>query len=140
MSRTLDLSSNPLVDINTTPLVDVMLVLLIIFMITAPMLAQRLPVPMPESTEQPAAPKLDVRLELRDSGAVPTPWLDGEAMHPAEARALLQALGVREVEDQPRLLIDAEPGIAFEHVAAWMSVGQQAGLQRVGLAEVSESR
>ena len=46
-------SGAPIADINTTPLVDVMLVLLIIFMITAPLMANKIPVVLPEAANEP---------------------------------------------------------------------------------------
>ena len=62
--------SSPMVDINTTPLVDVMLVLLIIFMITAPLLAHKVRINLPQQSTDPAdKSKIEQkRLELRDLG------------------------------------------------------------------------
>ena len=55
-------SSQPLSDINVTPFVDVMLVLLVIFMVTAPMFSQGLPVNLPQA----AAPALTSAEPLKD--------------------------------------------------------------------------
>ena len=60
----------PMSDINTTPLVDVMLVLLIIFLITVPVVLQTVPVELPKVTYQPTATKPEnVLLSVRGDGA-----------------------------------------------------------------------
>jgi len=61
----------PLADINVTPLVDVMLVLLIVFMITAPMLAQGLKVDLPQArASKPVNPKDPIVVSITKSGGV----------------------------------------------------------------------
>src|SRR5947199_3302270 len=64
--------SGPMADINVTPLVDVMLVLLIIFMITAPMLTHRIKIDLPQPTNNPP-PQIDnppepITLSVRSNG------------------------------------------------------------------------
>ncbi len=60
----------PLAEINVTPLVDVMLVLLIVFMITAPLLATGMHVDLPEAKAAPVDPKEPVVITVRRDGAV----------------------------------------------------------------------
>ena len=66
-------SGGPMADINVTPLVDVMLVLLIIFMITAPMLSHKIKIDLPQpnpNVVNPENPPDPVRLQIRQDGSL----------------------------------------------------------------------
>jgi biopolymer transport protein ExbD/biopolymer transport protein TolR len=69
-SRNGDVLYQPLAEINVTPLVDVMLVLLIVFMITAPLLATGMRVDLPQAKAAPVDPKEPVVVTVRKEGSV----------------------------------------------------------------------
>ena len=90
----------PMADINVTPFVDVMLVLLIIFMVTAPMLVTGVPVELPESRanalEQPEEP---IEIAIDQSG---TTYIDGTLVAPSELPARLEEIAGAQDAAKPR--------------------------------------
>lgn len=82
----------PIHEINVTPLVDVFLVLLVIFMITAPVLKSALEVGLPPSASASVRVEEGLTVELRADGAL---WFEGAAVAPAELPARLQAAALR---------------------------------------------
>ena len=117
-------------DINVTPLVDVMLVLLIIFMIAAPMMTQGVDVDLPETTTQP--------LRQTDNPLVITVAKDGE-IHFDDiqvSRALLaqqlQDLAGRRGTEQV-ILLRADREVAYGLVAAVMADVKEAGFNHLGM-------
>lgn len=123
--------ASPIAQINVTPLVDVMLVLLIIFMITAPTLTQRLllslPQPMPNPPPPPTAP---LRLGIAADGAL---WFDGQAISSERFAAEVAFLGAR--VQPPGIEIAAADSVAYEHVVDVLGTIKAAGIRRVGFAE-----
>ncbi|MEO8032871.1 MAG: ExbD/TolR family protein [Acidobacteriota bacterium] len=119
-----------LAEINVTPLVDVMLVLLIIFMVTAPMLTQGLTVELPaaEGTSFEMASANPAKISIAGSGAV---YLDGTAVG---ARNLEQTLGTmlrgRRVK---RALLEADNSVPYGRVVAVLDVMNKAGVQQLGM-------
>ncbi|MDR2032785.1 MAG: biopolymer transporter ExbD, partial [Azoarcus sp.] len=95
-------TSRPMVDINTTPLVDVMLVLLIIFLVTAPLMTQTIKVDLPQASAQPDAEPETVRLTLDASGAL---FWNDEAVAAADADPKT-ALATLEARLQPMAAAD----------------------------------
>ena len=122
----------PMAEINVTPMVDVMLVLLIIFMVTAPLLASGVQVDLPESKaaalEQNAEP---VTLSIDTSGTI---YLDDQAV-PAEALgARLRQIAARSGEaGGPRIFLRADQGLDYGRVMAVMGELDAAGLRRIAL-------
>ena len=111
-------------EINVTPLVDVMLVLLIIFMITVPVMKQAVHVQLP----QPLDPKPQaVRLSIDAQGRYA---LDQARVSLDDLRVQLSQLAAR--EPQPALHIWADRQARYDAVAQGLSVAQRAGLQKVG--------
>jgi biopolymer transport protein ExbD len=116
-------------DINTTPLVDVMLVLLIIFLITVPVITKSVKVELPNASNIPTqtTPK-DVVLSVDAGGNY---YLGGEAVPDREA--LLRRIAQEAVKvPQPELHIRADRGARFEHVGRALFIVQQGGLVKVG--------
>ena len=115
-------------EINMTPLVDVMLVLLIIFIITIPVMKHSVNVDLPVAKNQPQVIQPQtVRLSVDAQGL----YVWNEA--PVEASALaglLQAEAAR--EPQPELHIRGDKAVRYEHVAKVMASAQQAGLRKIG--------
>ena len=117
-------------EINVTPLVDVMLVLLIIFMITAPMLTQGLTVQLPsaEGKSFELASSQPAKITVSASGAV---FLDGT---PAGSANLDTTLGPmlrgRRVK---RALLEADRGVPYGRVVAVLDVMTRAGVEQLGM-------
>jgi biopolymer transport protein TolR len=117
-------------EINVTPLVDVMLVLLIIFMITAPMLTQGLTVELPaaEGKSFEVASASPAKITVTANGSV---FLDGT---PAGSRNLEQTLGTmlrgRRVK---RALLEADQGVPYGRVVAVLDVMNRAGVEQLGM-------
>jgi len=118
----------PISAINVTPLVDVMLVLLVIFMLAAPLLASALRLDLPRAAAtQPLQGGASVQIALTRDGRV----LLGEQPVSAEVlQARLRALG-RERPDT-ELQLRADRDVPYGRVAELLGQAQQAGLSRVG--------
>jgi biopolymer transport protein ExbD len=85
-------------DINVTPLVDIMLVLLIIFMLTANLIAkQAIEVELPRATQSTSLNPTTLAVTLTQGGAL---YLDGKAITPAELRAAVQAAVAKDPKTQ----------------------------------------
>ena len=128
----------PMSDLNTTPLVDVMLVLLIIFMISAPLLNHRVPLPLPQQSPhvaQPAEQRFLIAVE--DTGGALLWTLDGEPIAQRELHARLLSAGRLPREAQPEFRLQAGENVRFDTVAAFLADGRRAGVERIGLADLS---
>ncbi len=115
-------------EINMTPLVDVMLVLLIIFIITVPVMKHAVNVELPRATNVPqeAKPKT-VRLSVDAQGAY---FLDDAPVDDAALPLLLQAEALK--NPQPDLHIRGDKAVRYERVAQAMAAAQQAGIKKIG--------
>src|SRR5450830_1816369 len=117
-------------EINVTPLVDVMLVLLIIFMITAPMLTQVLTVQLPtaEGKSFELASNRPAKITVAASGAV---YVDGSPAGSANLEATLgPMLRARRVK---RALLEADTGVPYGRVIAVLDVMNRAGVEQLGM-------
>ena len=115
-------------EINMTPLVDVMLVLLIIFIITVPVMKHSINVDLPRASSQPEQAKPQtVRVSVDAQGAYY--WNDSQVDDKDLARRL-QAEGAR--DPQPELHIRGDKDVRYERVAQVMALAQQAGLRKIG--------
>jgi biopolymer transport protein TolR len=124
-------------EINVTPMVDVMLVLLIIFMVTAPLLVAGVPVDLPDSKagalDQEAKP---VQVALDKSGAI---FVDSQPVAPAELPARLSRIAATSREPGgPRLFLRADRGLDYGKVMAVMGEINAAGLRRVALVSTQQ--
>ena len=118
----------PMADINMTPLIDVMLVLLVIFIITAPLFthAIRLDLPRAASAPAPRTPNT-ITLSIDDAGRL---YWDGQALSLDAVRARLAQAG--KTAPTPELHLRASRATRYELIALVMSAAQQAGLDRIG--------
>ena len=127
----------PMSEINVTPLVDVMLVLLIIFMITAPLLVAGVPVDLPESRagalDQDARP---VQIVLDDQGGI---FIDDAAVSEAALPQRLAAIAAQPAPPEGRrIYLRADRGLDYGRVMRVMGELNRAGLNRVALVSVGE--
>ena|SRR5947209_6933520 len=117
-------------EINVTPLVDVMLVLLIIFMVTAPMLTQGLTVALPtaEGKSFELASNNPAKIQVTANGAV---YLDGIAAGSTSLETTLgPMLRARRVK---RALLEADKGVPYGRVVAVLDVMNRAGVEQLGM-------
>ena len=121
-------SAAPMADINMTPLIDVMLVLLVIFIITAPLFthAIRLDLPKVASAPAPQTPKT-ITLSIDDAGRL---YWDGRPLSLEAVRAGLAEAG--KAARPPELHLRASRSTRYEIIAQVMGAAQQAGLERIG--------
>ena len=118
----------PMSDINMTPLIDVMLVLLVIFMITAPLLASsiRLDLPRADATTQSTAPQFVLVVVARGGQA----YVNDKPVTTDELALLLARLAARNPDAELQLRADA--ALPYGRVVELMAVAQKAGLGRIG--------
>jgi biopolymer transport protein ExbD len=119
----------PLSTINTTPLVDVMLVLLIIFLITVPVITQSVKVDLPKAANIPTQTKPEnVNIAVDAEGNVF--WNTG--LVPTQ-EALLDRLKVVAVMDpQPEIHVRGDKHTKYEHIGRVIVLCQRSGIQKVG--------
>ncbi len=115
-------------EINMTPLVDVMLVLLIIFIITMPVLTQSVELDLPRAQTEAHELKAEtVTLSVTEAGTLH--WND-EAIAPDSLEARLQAAAAQ--KPQPEVHIRGDRQVAYEHVITAIAAAQRAGIQKLG--------
>jgi biopolymer transport protein ExbD len=118
-------------EMNVTPFVDVMLVLLIIFMIAAPLSTVTVPVELPPATHKPAvpdAPRDPLFVSLEKSGVL---YVKEHEVALAELPARLRAETGGDVNE--RVYLRADQSLPYRRVMQVMNVMQDAGFYRVGL-------
>ena len=124
--------SKAISEINTTPFVDVMLVLLIIFIITAPLMSQGLPLSLPQ-TNAPSLPASTtiIRVDITAQGDI---FIDGQALE-GTPTALETAIAQKALSTGPDtpLQIRADGATAYARVAEVIAQAQAAGLRQIGL-------
>ena len=116
-------------EINTTPLVDVMLVLLIIFLITIPVVSASVGVKLPREFNQLNQARPD-NVIISITASNDTFWYDLPLPERAELQARLKALGV--LRPQPEVHIRADARADYAAVAKVVLAAQQAGIARIG--------
>jgi len=114
--------------INTTPLVDVMLVLLIIFLITIPVVIQSTPVELPKETNQPTQTKPEnINIVVDKDGDV---FWNNELVDERKLLARLKAIAV--TQPQPEVHIRGDKNARYEFVGRVVYACQRAGILKIG--------
>ena len=115
-------------EINMTPLVDVMLVLLIIFIITVPVMKHAVNIDLPRASNvaQDAKPET-IRLSVDAAGQY---YWNEAPLNDADLGPQLSASAVR--QPQPELHIRGDKAVRYERVALLMAAAQRAGLKKIG--------
>lgn len=119
--------------INVTPLVDVMLVLLIIFMVTTPVLSRHIPFELPQPVIEPLPPPPEVdplNLRINADGSV---WWSGAPLSQHALAALLRTEAAR--SPQPQLQIEAHIESQYQDFARLVANARNAGMNRIGMLQ-----
>ena len=124
-----------LADINVTPLVDVMLVLLIIFMITAPMLHQGIEVALPQAEAESLPMRIDdpLVLSINLDGLV---YVQSEPVHPSQLVERL--LPLLESRQEKSVFLKGDRELAYGKVIEVLDILHRGGITRIGM--VTERR
>ncbi|OGI38532.1 MAG: hypothetical protein A2140_08640 [Candidatus Muproteobacteria bacterium RBG_16_62_13] len=120
-------------EINVTPLVDVMLVLLVIFIVTAPLLIQAVPVELPKTAAtRSVAPLRNLPVSINRNGQV---FLDRKALATDALEDELRRH--KNADGELNILIQADRAVDFGTVAQVMAAVQRAGITRVSVVTVA---
>jgi biopolymer transport protein ExbD len=121
-------------EINMIPLIDVMLVLLVIFIITAPLLTHAVKIDLPQASSQPLPEKPEViSIAIDEAGRMY--WNDVPMVQGELAVKLQQA---SRQEPQPELHIRADKETRYQLLAEVMADAQNAGIQKLGFVSAPE--
>jgi biopolymer transport protein ExbD len=125
----------PMAEINMVPLIDVMLVLLVIFIVTAPLLTQAVKLELPKATSQVNDLRPD-KVEFAIDAAGARYW-NGESVTRAEAAQRFVAEGRR--QPQPEVHLRADQNVPYRFVAQTLADASKAGLAKVGFVSEPEA-
>ena len=130
-------SGGPMAEINVTPLVDVMLVLLIIFMITAPLMSHKVKVDLPEANldklDQTAPPVPPITLAVEDTGRIY--WNDELITKDLlESRLSIEA----QKTPQPQINVRGDKTTKYRIVSEVVQIAQAQGMRKVGFVAIKE--
>lgn len=118
----------PMADMNVVPLVDVMLVLLVIFIVTAPLLTNAVKIDLPKASSSVNITKPEhIEFGIRENGDL---FWNGEAVTLANLPPRFAAEASK--EPQPEVHIRADRHVQYETVAKVMALAAKAGLVRIG--------
>lgn len=123
----------PMADINVTPFVDVMLVLLIIFMVTAPLLVAGVPVNLPESSAKPLEQQKEpIEVAVDEEGAI---FIDGTQTADNQLATSFAAIAAQQEAsgEDVQILLRADKSINYGRVVLVMGELNAAGLNQISL-------
>lgn len=123
-------ASDALSEMNITPLVDVMLVLLVIFMVTAPLMDYRLALYLPQQSRPPVDPPEPLVMQVQPGDMF---RLDGQSLTPWQIEASLAG----RLQDAPGLVlrIEVDPEADYQSAATALAAARRAGVANVGIAD-----
>jgi len=118
----------PMAEINMIPLIDVMLVLLVIFIVTAPLLTHSVKIDLPKASSTPNLTKPDnIQLGVRTDGTI---FWNGESVStPVLSERMATAA---KLSPQPEIHLRADRTAAYQKVAEVMAAAARAGLTKIG--------
>ncbi|MDZ5602268.1 biopolymer transporter ExbD [Pseudomonas sp. RP23018S] len=122
-------SDEVLSEINVTPLVDVMLVLLVVFIVTAPLLTNAIPINLPKTEAvAPVEQKDPLVVSIDDRGKV---FIDKDEIQPEQLQARLQT--AKAEDPDVRVQLQADNGVNYGEVARAMASIERAGISKLSV-------
>ncbi|AAF82825.1 biopolymer transporter ExbD [Xylella fastidiosa] len=126
----------PMADINVTPLVDVMLVLLIIFIVTAPIMTYPIAVDLPQPVLNPPPmdhePPPPIQLKIDASNQV---YWNNTLVAVSQLQQRMEEVVQKDPTNQPQLQIDANPDSEYEVIAKVLAAAKNADMKKIGFHE-----
>ncbi len=120
-------ASSPMAEINMVPLIDVVLVLLVIFIVTAPLMTHAVKLDLPKAVSQPDVHKPEkIEFSIDAAGAL---FWNGQPLSREEAQAKFTEAGQK--RPQPEVYLRADQGVAYRFVAETLADASKAGLSKV---------
>ena len=126
----------PMADINVTPLVDVMLVLLIIFIVTAPIMTYPIAVDLPQRVINPPPvtrdppPPIDLRVDASNQV-----YWNNSPVNVADLQQKMEEEVQKDPTNQPELRIDANPDSEYEVMAKILAQAKNAQMKKIGFVQ-----
>lgn len=128
--------SAPVSDINMVPMIDVMLVLLVIFMVTAPLLTHRVPLQLPQASSSTQQNKTaSIALSINATGQ--RYWNHEPVTREQAAQRFAEAANSQDTE-LPEILLRADKNTAYEFIAHTLADASRAGLTRISFVSTPE--
>jgi biopolymer transport protein ExbD len=128
--------STPMAEINMIPLIDVMLVLLVIFIITAPLLTHAVKLDLPKASSEPNLTKPEhISLSIMADGSL---FWNGERVGRTALRVRLAEASQR--RPQPEVHLRADRATHYQAIAEVMADAASAGMSRIGFVSEPEER
>ena len=124
----------PMAEINVTPFVDVMLVLLIIFMVAAPLLTAGVPLDLPQAKGSQLESKQEpIVVSVTKSGQIFLGQEDKTPLKPDELAAKLKAMAKARAGDDEPIFVRGDRAVEYGHVARVMARIKEAGFRKISL-------
>ena len=129
-------NKGPMADINVTPLVDVMLVLLIIFIVTAPIMTYPIAVDLPQRVINPPPvtrdppPPIDLRVDASNQV-----YWNNSPVNVADLQQKMEEEVQKDPTNQPELRIDANPDSEYEVMAKILAQAKNAQMKKIGFVQ-----
>lgn len=132
MAMSTNTGGGPVAEINITPLIDIMLVLLVIFMITAPLVQHNIKIDLPQpnpNVKPPENPPTPKTLFIRADGTMT--W-DNLPISNVELQAQFATIGAKSIDLQPQVHIKATDETQYNYLAEVMAEAKRYNVQKIG--------